>query len=103
MPSRLGWRVEGTYTARRGKVPGDHSAATHRVGRGYSKDAGYFLLGGGCTVDRLTKSFPVFDCDAHINDPTQIWDYVPASKKDLVWNTYWRDEAAGWLNGDTAV
>jgi uncharacterized protein len=52
---------------------------------------------------RLTKSFPVFDCDAHINDPKQIWDYVPASKKELVRNTYWRDETTGWLNGDTAV
>ena len=31
-------------------------------------------------MDRLTKSFPVFDCDAHINDPTQIWDYVPESQ-----------------------
>jgi uncharacterized protein len=54
-------------------------------------------------MDRLTKSFPVFDCDAHINDPTQIWDYVPESKKELVRSTYWRDESSGWLNGDTPV
>ena len=54
-------------------------------------------------MDRLTKSFPVFDCDAHINDPTQIWDYVPESKKELVRNTYWRDDAEAWLNGDTPV
>ena len=54
-------------------------------------------------MDRLTKSFPVFDCDAHINDPKQIWDYVPESKKDLVRSTYWRDESSGWLNGDTPV
>ena len=33
-------------------------------------------------MDRLSKSFPVFDCDAHINDPTQIWDYVPESKRE---------------------
>ncbi len=52
---------------------------------------------------RLRKSFPVFDCDAHINDPKQIWDYVPESKKELVRNTYWRDETTGWLNGDTPV
>ena len=40
-------------------------------------------------MERVTKSFPVFDCDAHINDPTKIWDYVPESKKELVRNTYW--------------
>jgi len=22
---------------------------------------------------RVTKTFPVFDCDAHINDPNEIW------------------------------
>ncbi len=54
-------------------------------------------------MDRLTKSFPVFDCDAHINDPEQIWDYVPESQKELVRNTYWRGDAEAWLNGDTPV
>jgi len=54
-------------------------------------------------MDRLTKSFPVFDCDAHINDPTQIWDYVPESKKELVRNTYWRDDSSAFLNGDQPV
>ena len=49
-----------------------------------------------------TKSFPVFDCDAHINDPMRIWDYVPESKKELVRNTYWRGDAEAWLNGDHA-
>jgi predicted TIM-barrel fold metal-dependent hydrolase len=51
----------------------------------------------------MTKSFSVFDCDAHINDPTQIWDYVPADKQELVRNTYWRGESEAWLNGDTPV
>ena len=54
-------------------------------------------------MERLTKSFPVFDCDAHINDPTQIWDYVPASKQDLVRDTYWRGDAEAWLNGTQPV
>ena len=54
-------------------------------------------------MDRLTKSYPVFDCDAHINDPEQIWDYVPESQKELVRNTYWRGDAEAWLNGDTPV
>ena len=54
-------------------------------------------------MDRLTKSFSVFDCDAHINDPLQIWDYVPESKKELVHNTYWRSDDAGLLNGSQPV
>ena len=57
----------------------------------------------GGVMDRLTKSYPVFDCDAHINDPEQIWDYVPDSQKELVRNTYWRGDAEAWLNGDTPV
>ena len=36
-------------------------------------------------ADRITKSWAVFDCDAHVNDPLEIWErYVPASKQDLV-------------------
>jgi predicted TIM-barrel fold metal-dependent hydrolase len=54
-------------------------------------------------MDRLTKSFPVFDCDAHINDPEQIWDYVPESQQELVRNTYWRGDDEAWLNGTTPV
>jgi hypothetical protein len=54
-------------------------------------------------MDRLTKSYPVFDCDAHINDPVGIWDHVPESKKDLVRNTYWRGDNEAWLNGNQAV
>lgn len=54
-------------------------------------------------MDKVTKSFSVFDCDAHINDPLMIWDYVPESKRDLVHQTYWRDERQAWLNGDTSV
>jgi hypothetical protein len=34
-------------------------------------------------MTRLVKSFAVFDCDAHINDPLRIWDYIPDSKKEL--------------------
>jgi hypothetical protein len=35
-------------------------------------------------VERLTKLFAVFECDAHINDPTQIWGYVPESERELI-------------------
>jgi predicted TIM-barrel fold metal-dependent hydrolase len=52
---------------------------------------------------RLTKDFPVFDCDAHINDPMQIWDYVPASKQELVRNTYWRGDDSAFLNGEPTM
>jgi uncharacterized protein len=55
-------------------------------------------------MERLTKDFPVFDCDAHVNDPMDIWEkYVPESQKDLVRATYWRDDYGGWLNGQTRV
>ena len=57
----------------------------------------------GETMDRLTKTYSVFDCDAHINDPMGIWDHVPESKKELVRNTYWRGDGEAWLNGDTPV
>jgi len=51
----------------------------------------------------ITKSYPVFDCDAHIDEPLEIWDYVPESERDLVRATYWRDEHGGLLNGTTRV
>jgi uncharacterized protein len=52
----------------------------------------------------ISKDFAVFDCDAHVNDPLEIWDrYVPASKKDLVRETYWRNDREGWLNGKLPV
>jgi predicted TIM-barrel fold metal-dependent hydrolase len=36
-------------------------------------------------MGRLKKSFSVFDCDAHIDDPIQIWnEYVAESDRDLV-------------------
>jgi hypothetical protein len=57
----------------------------------------------GGLVMPVTKSFPVSDCDAHINDPTQIWDYVPDSKKELVKNTYWRHDSGALLNGTLKV
>jgi len=50
-----------------------------------------------------SKSFAVFDCDAHINDPLAIWEYVPEADRELVRATYWRDERQAWLNGTTRV
>jgi len=56
----------------------------------------------GQNSDRITKGFAVFDCDAHVNDPLEIWEnYVPESKKDLVRQTYWRSDSECYVNGDT--
>jgi predicted TIM-barrel fold metal-dependent hydrolase len=53
-------------------------------------------------MDGITKSWPVFDCDAHVNDPLEIWSrYVPASKQELVRRTYWRDDSQCFVNGST--
>ena len=52
----------------------------------------------------LKKTFPVFDFDAHINDPIDIWDkYVEPEYREAVRNTYWRDDDHAVLNGRTEV
>jgi predicted TIM-barrel fold metal-dependent hydrolase len=53
---------------------------------------------------RLTKSFPVFDCDAHVNDPLEIWsEYVAEADKEAVKSFYWQDEKQTILNGRALV
>jgi predicted TIM-barrel fold metal-dependent hydrolase len=53
---------------------------------------------------RLRKTFPVFDCDAHINDPDAIWrDYVEPAYREVVRRSYWKDEHETVLNGRTNV
>jgi predicted TIM-barrel fold metal-dependent hydrolase len=54
-------------------------------------------------MERLNKNFPVFDCDAHVNDPLEIWDYVPESKRDLIRDTYWRDDVSSVINGEVGT
>lgn len=42
--------------------------------------------------DLLTKDYAVFDCDAHIIEPIEIWtEYVPEVDRELVRKSYWRD------------
>jgi predicted TIM-barrel fold metal-dependent hydrolase len=54
--------------------------------------------------ERIRKTFPVFDCDAHINDPNEIWtQYVEPAYRDLVRQSYWKDEHQAILNGRTPV
>ena len=56
------------------------------------------------TNGRLTKSFSVFDCDAHVNDPLEIWrDYVDPQYRELVRQSYWRDDEQAIVNGRTVV
>jgi predicted TIM-barrel fold metal-dependent hydrolase len=53
---------------------------------------------------RLTKSFPVFDCDAHINDPLAIWrDYVAEADREAVRRFYWQDEQQTVVNNRSFV
>src|ERR1700687_2682372 len=52
--------------------------------------------------DRITKDYSVFDCDAHVNDPLDIWERdVPKDKQDLVRQTYWRNDEGALVNGTT--
>jgi predicted TIM-barrel fold metal-dependent hydrolase len=53
---------------------------------------------------RVRKDFPVFDCDAHVNDPNEIWsEYVEPAYRDLVRQSYWKDAEQAILNGRTRV
>jgi hypothetical protein len=52
--------------------------------------------------ERVTKTFPVFDCDAHINDPDTIWtEYLDPAQRELVRQSYWKDDRQAVLNGRT--
>jgi len=51
----------------------------------------------------VSKDFPVFDCDAHINDPRAIWDYVEPEYREAVKKSYWQEDGQTILNGRTAV
>src|SRR5262249_55610850 len=53
---------------------------------------------------KLHKNFPVFDCDAHINDPLEIWDqYVEPEYRELVKQSYWNSPGHALLNGRQIV
>src|SRR4029077_8439665 len=91
----------------RGDVP-------RRAGRGHAEGRGRELRralrarrrrsGMSATNGRepVTKSFPVFDCDAHINDPDEIWtDWVEPEYRELVRRSYWKDGHQTYLNGRT--
>lgn len=61
-------------------------------------------MGDAGADGRLHKEFPVFDCDAHVNDPPEIWsEYVPAADRDAVRAFYWHDEQQTIVNGRSLV
>ncbi len=56
------------------------------------------------TNTKLRKNFAVFDCDAHINDPLEIWDkYVEPEYRGLVKQSYWNNPGHAILNGRQIV
>src|SRR6266481_1210021 len=52
----------------------------------------------------MRKDFAVFDCDAHINDPREIWSqYLEPEYRDIVKRAYWQEDNQTILNGRTLV
>ena len=46
----------------------------------------------------IRKTFSGFDCDAHVNDPDEIWSrYVAPEDRELVRRTYWKDGQHAYL------
>ena len=54
-------------------------------------------------TSRIRKDFSVFDCDAHVQDPNEIWNFVDPGDEDLVKRSYWKDDYKALLNGRTQV
>lgn len=48
----------------------------------------------------LEKRFPVFDCDAHITELPDIWDYLSEKEKELVKPWFWADGINVIVNGN---
>src|SRR5579875_1756921 len=53
----------------------------------------------------IEKTFPVFDCDAHINDPVEIWtEYVEPEYRERVKQSCWNPGGgSALLNGQLTV
>ncbi|MBI3744351.1 MAG: amidohydrolase family protein [Chloroflexi bacterium] len=49
-------------------------------------------------MERLTKDYPVFDCDAHVTESPRIWsDYMTAQEREIVRPWFYPD-AEGWIH-----
>jgi predicted TIM-barrel fold metal-dependent hydrolase len=51
----------------------------------------------------ITKSYPTFDCDAHITEQPQIWEYLSAKEKEVVRPWYWVEGNQVIVNGTKLV
>ena len=52
------------------------------------------------------KSFSVFDCDSHVNEPVEVWDkYIPSSQRAFAKTHFFRDidHATDIINGKVSV
>lgn len=58
-------------------------------------------------INTPAKTYPVFDCDAHVNEPLEIWqDYLSSAEQELVRDSYWQDASSApmaILNGRSTV
>ncbi|MSQ25761.1 MAG: hypothetical protein EXR49_05765 [Dehalococcoidia bacterium] len=51
----------------------------------------------------VAKSFPTFDCDAHVTELPDIWDRIPAADRELVKQSYWPEGHQIIVNGEHAT
>ena len=47
---------------------------------------------------RMKKDYPTFDCDAHVIDPKEIWEFAEPHERELVKSSYWQDGLRDVLN-----
>ncbi len=47
----------------------------------------------------LTKSYPTFDCDAHVTETTGLWDFMSDDERDFVRQWFWHDGPHLIVNG----
>jgi len=49
----------------------------------------------------LEKSYPTFDCDSHVTELPEIWDYLSEKEKEIVRPCFWPNGPWVILNGNT--
>lgn len=47
----------------------------------------------------ISKSYPTFDCDAHLTEQPEIWDYLSRQEKEIVKEAYWAEGDSLIING----
>ena len=48
----------------------------------------------------MVKRYPVFDCDSHLTELTEIWDYLSEKEKEVVKPWFWPEGPWLILNGN---